>query len=115
MYRESLDVKLSDCNENRSFKFLEEIVQVHKRAIKVVAIYRLPYLEDHPVSSHVVFDEFSTYLESTVMGTEVLQITGDFNFHINCLSDADARTFADLLETYGLSNMFTYQLIHQDI
>ena len=35
MYRESLDVKLSDCNGNRSFKFLEGIVQVHKRAINL--------------------------------------------------------------------------------
>ena len=30
------------------------------------------------------------------MGPEALLITGDFNFHINCLSGADARTFADL-------------------
>ena len=59
MYRESLDVKLTDCKENRSFEFSEWNVQVHKRAIKVVAIYRPPYSEDHPVPSHVFFDEFN--------------------------------------------------------
>ena len=36
------------------------------------------------------------------MGPEALLITGDLNFHINCLSDADARTFVDLLEAFGL-------------
>ena len=95
-------MKLSDSKENRSFEFLEWNAQVHKRAIKVVAIYRPPYSKDNPIPSHVFFNEFSTYPENTVMGPEVLLITGDFNFHINCLSDADARTFADLLETFGL-------------
>ena len=102
MCRESLDVKLSDCKEFRSFEFSEWNVQVHKRTIKVVTIYRAPYSEDHPVSSHVFFDEFSSYLENTVMAPEVLLITGDFNFHIDCPSDADAKTFADLLDTFGL-------------
>lgn len=86
-------MNLSDCKENRSFEFSEWNVQVHKRAIKVVAIYQPPYSEDHSVSSHVFFDEFLTYMENTV-------IIGDFNFHINCPSDADALTFADFLETY---------------
>ena len=100
--RESLDVKLSDCKEIRSFEFSEWNVQVHKRTIKVVIIYRPPYSDDHSVSSHVFFDEFSSYLENIVMAPEVLLITGDFNFHIDCPSNADAKKFADLLDTFGL-------------
>ena len=36
------------------------------------------------------------------MGTEVLLIAGDFNFHVDCPSDPDAKAFANLLHTFGL-------------
>ena len=36
------------------------------------------------------------------MVPEVLLTTGDFNFHIDCPSDADGMKFADLLDTFGL-------------
>ena len=67
-------------------------VCVHKQTIKVVTIYRPPYSEDHPVSSNVFFDEFSSYLENIVMiNPEVLLITGDFNFHVDCPTEAQTR------------------------
>jgi exonuclease III len=76
----SLNVKSSDCGEFNSFEFSEWNVCVHKQTIKVLTIYRPPYSEDHPVSSNVFFEEFSSYLENIVMIPEVLLITGDFNF-----------------------------------
>ena len=36
------------------------------------------------------------------MCAEVLLIPGDFNFHVDDPSDNDAKTFTDLLETFGL-------------
>ena len=33
---------------------------------------------------------------------EVLLITGDFNFHVDCPTEADAKKFADLMNTFGL-------------
>ena len=59
MCRESLDVKLIDCKEICLFEFSVWNVQLHKRTIKVVVIYRPPYSVDDPVPSHVFFDEFS--------------------------------------------------------
>lgn len=93
---------MADSKENRSFEFSEWNFVVHRRAIKVVAVYRPPYSVAHPVSSSVFFDEFSTYLENIVMSSERLLITGDFNFHPDCLTDNDAKRFVDLLETFGL-------------
>jgi hypothetical protein len=78
MFKESLDVKLTDSKENRSFEFSEFNFLVHRRAIKVVAVYRPPYSAADPVSSSVFFDEFSIYLENIVMSAEKLLITGDF-------------------------------------
>ena len=100
--KESLNVKSSDCGEFYSFEFSEWNVCVHKQTIKVVTIYRPPYSEDHPVSSNVFFEEFSSYLENIVMIPEVLLITGDFNFHVDCPTEADAKKFAELMNTFGL-------------
>ena len=48
------------------------------------------------------FDEFSSYLEGIVMTPGILLITGDFNFHVECQSDNDAKCFTEILQTYGL-------------
>ena len=75
---------------------------ISNRTIKILAVYRPPYSQTHPVSSSVFFEEFSNLLESIVMCAEVLLISGDFNFHVDDPSDNDAKTFTDLLETFGL-------------
>ena len=36
------------------------------------------------------------------MGPGILLITADFNFHVDCHSDNDAKNFADVLQTFGL-------------
>ncbi len=102
MCRESLDMKLSNYKETRSFEFSELDIVIHKRNFKFVTIYRPPYSEDLPVSSQVFFDEFSSYLETIVMVPEVLMITGDFNFHIDSPTNPDTKKFMDLLDTFGL-------------
>ena len=100
--KESLTVKSSDCGEFNSSDFSEWNVCVHMQTIKVLTIYRPPYSEEHPVSSNVFCEEFSSYLENIVMIPEVLLITGDFNFHVDCPTKADAKNFADLMNTFGL-------------
>ena len=38
---------------------------------------------------------------------EVLLVSGDFNFHLDDPSDADARTFMELMDTFGLLQHIT--------
>ena len=102
MFRDSLDVRLSDAKENQSFEFSEWSVRVNQHVLNMVSAYRPPYSADHPISSRVFFDEFSSYLEGIVMTPGILLITGDFNFHVECQSDNDAKCFAEILQTYGL-------------
>ena len=93
---------MSDGNEKQSFEFSEWTVRAHQYVIKVVSVYRPPYSIDHPISSSVFFEEFSTYPEDMVTAPGILLIAGDFNFHVDCLCDNDAKNFAEILQTYGL-------------
>ena len=102
MFKDSLNVKMSDGNKKQYFEFSEWTVRVHQYVIKVVYVYRPPYSIDHPISSTVFFEEFSTYLEDIFMAPGILLIAGDFNFHVDCLCDNDAKNFAEILQTYGL-------------
>ena len=81
--------------------------RVSNRTIKILAVYRARYSQAHPVSSSVFFEEFPSLLESIVMCTEVLVISGDFDFHLDDPSDNAGKTITDLLETFDLSQHVT--------
>ena len=102
MFKDSLTVSMAEGKEMKSFEYSEWNVCIHKRNIKLVALYRPPYSEAHPVLPNIFFEEFSNYLETIVMSPESLVITGDFNFHLDCASDNNANKFIELLETFGL-------------
>ena len=65
-------------------------------------MYRPPYSEDHPRTAGVFFHEFAEYLESVVMFTGKLLITGDFNFHVDVPTDPINIHFRELLDAMGI-------------
>ena len=69
---------------------------------ELIIIYRPPYSQAHPIATRVFFEEFSSYLESIILSPESLISSGDFNFHIDVASDADAGVFSNLLTSMGL-------------
>ena len=77
------------------------------RTITMLAVYRTHYSQAYPASSSIFFEEFPNLLESIVMCTEIIVISGDFDFHLDDPSDNARKTFTDLLETFGLSQHVT--------
>ena len=63
------------------------------------------YSEDHPITAGVFFHEFAEYLESVVMSSDKLLITGEFNFHMDVPTDPNNIHFRDLLDAMGLVQM----------
>ena len=70
--------------------------------MRTVIVYRPPYSEDHPINAGVFFHEFAEYLESIVMSSDKLVMTGDFNFHMDVPTDPNNIHFRDLLDAMGL-------------
>ena len=48
------------------------------------------------------FIDFSDYLETVILWKEQLVIVGDFNIHLDVLSNSDSTKFRDLLESFSL-------------
>ena len=95
-------MSIFDGGEKSSFEFSEWKLPVHGRIIKFVVIYCPPYSKEHPVPAGVFFQEFSAFLETSVLCPEVLLVSGDFNFHLDDFSDADARIVMELMDTFAL-------------
>ena len=72
MFNANFNVTLNDGSEKRSFEYSEWNLTISNRTIKILAVYRPPYSQSHPVSSSVFFKECSNLLESIVMCAEVI-------------------------------------------
>ena len=55
------------------------------------------------LSTLVFLDEFSDHLDETVYSGGNLIVLGDFNFHVDDTSDADATKFIDMIESYNIA------------
>ena len=100
--RDGISVTRSAAGEFE-FEFSEWIILGWgSRKVRVVVAYRLQYSSSHPVSVDVFFEEFSAYLESIILSSEPLLITGDFNIHVDVVGDPVRAKFLDLLEAMDM-------------
>ena len=86
-----------------SFEFLEWTIRPRRSLpLKLIIIHSPLYSRAHPVHIGTFFDELNDYLESVILCQYSILITGDFNIHVNDLSNVDALRFQDLRESFGL-------------
>ena len=79
VFRENFKVNFIEGRQRLPFETSEWNLTAHGRTTKFIIVYRPPYSEAHPVPASVFFQEFTTYLESIVICSEVLVIAGDLN------------------------------------
>ena len=58
--------------------------------------------DDHRIPMNTFFIDFSDHLETVILWKEQLVIVGDFNIHLDVLSNSDSTKFRDLLESFCL-------------
>ena len=102
LIRDGIDVVKVLSAEKSSFAVSEWLVNVGAMCFRVVVMYRPPYSAEHPVSTAVFIGEFADYLESVVMSSELLIISGDFNIHMDVSNNPDTIRFRDFLDSMGL-------------
>ena len=102
LIRDGIDVVKVLSAEKSSFEVSEWLVNVGAMHFRVVVMYRPPYSAEHTVSTAVFIGEFADYLESVVMSSELLIISGDFNIHMDVSNNPDTIRFWDLLDSMGL-------------
>ena len=100
--RDSLVVKQARAGICDTFEYPEWIIVSGSARLRLVVIYRPPYSSSHLRTVGMFVTEFAKFLQSVVMTTEPLLLAGDFNIHVNIMTDNYAAQFLDLLSSMGL-------------
>lgn len=115
LFKEFIHTSKVEVGQLKSFEFSEWIVEYGSCKLRIVVLYRPPYSTNHPVTTRVFFDEFTNYLETIILSSEPLLITGDFNIHVDVADNSDGVYLLELLESMGLQQHIdkpTYESEH---
>ena len=101
--KKGFDTKiLDDSRSFHSFEYLDAVVGIGNKYIRLVTVYRPPPLKENNTSTGMFFEEFSLLLEELVISTSPLLIFGDFNIHMDDGLNTNTNNFKDLLTSVGL-------------
>ena len=107
LFKENLNIQTTAAKELRSFEYLQLIVSSGTFKVRVAVFYRPPYSLAHPVTTSTFFTDFADYLETLILSSEPLVITGDFNVHVDDSTNPDATKLLYLFDSLGLGQHVT--------
>ena len=104
LYKCGLTIKTLDSTRIGMFTHFEHICAVISNDVNVrlCIVYRPPPYKRNGFKNSVFSDEWSLYLDRLAVITNDVIITGDPNFHIDNVNDADAVRFNGTLEAHRL-------------
>ena len=99
VYKSSFSVKTLVQGVKKSFKYAVWSLITDSISLAIIAIYRPQYLMKNPVIFSTFTDEFSDWVANHLTKHNNIIIGGDFNVHINNMSEEDEPGM--FLETMG--------------
>ena len=87
----SRSVKLDQVKKSR-LEYSEWLIPIYipLEKLRIIVVYRRPYLEKHKVFIGIFVNEFSDLPDSIILSKEQLFVFGDFNIHVDVSNDPDA-------------------------
>ena len=102
VFKHSLKVKkLKTKPSFKSFELMQLLLHNNSVTTCIVIIYCPPPSSANGFTVDLFFNEFASLLELLASSGKLL-ITGDFNIHVNDVSDTTALKFLDLLDSFNL-------------
>ena len=102
IYRDSLRARLEKCQKYSSFEHQAVDLFSDSDVLRIITVYNPS--GNFTTIFHTEFNDLLCHLQTT---TGINLIVGDFNFHVNNLSDPGANKFKALLNQYNLSQHVT--------
>ncbi|PFX12684.1 hypothetical protein AWC38_SpisGene23314 [Stylophora pistillata] len=86
----------------KSFEYLDIVTICSTGSTRIVTIYRPPPSETNQLNSALFLEEFCILTEHLVVFPGNLLRVGDFNYHVDNISNLDTVKFNNMLESFGL-------------
>lgn len=105
LFKKNLNVRQLASSQDDVFTHFEHLscsVCAGDVQIRLCIIYRPPPSKRNGFRNTLFFEEWSNYLDHQVVIPQEIIITGDLNFHLDDLMNADSRHFSELLDARGL-------------
>ena len=85
-----------------SFEYLDIVTTCPTCSTRIVTIYRPPPSKRNQLNCSLFFEEFGTLAEQLVVSPGNLLIVGDFNYHMDKISNLETVKFNKILESFSL-------------
>ena len=115
VFKDCITMKPQRSKRYISFEYLECIIQLGLKHIRIVSVYRPPPSEANGFTFNQFLNEFTCLLEMHTVSTGQLLILGDFNFHVDNVNDRIVLRFLDILSLFNLTqhvNVPTHEMGH---
>ena len=106
-HKDCFIVEKTDAGQKESFEFSEWNVSWLNNLLKVCIVYHRPYSVSNPVTNSTFISEIKDYFETVALSNGKLLIAGDFNLHVEDLSDCYGKQLNEVLSSFGLINHVT--------
>ena len=108
IYKSGLKVEsVSNRNKFTHFEHADYYVTARGVTFRLGIVYRSPPSKRNGFINSVFFDQWSAYLDAVMLDPHDIVITGDLNFHIDIVSDPDARHFSETLADHDMTQLVT--------
>ena len=105
--QDNLNMKMHEIPEYASFESLAIDTTLSKTNFTVFNIYRPPKGSKYATPFAEFLTDFESFLSLAVTTPHEFSIVGDFNIHVNDLSDSETTQFLDLLNSFNLQQHVT--------
>ena len=85
-----------------SFELAKVNLNIYQQRLSIFLVYRTPPNDKNKLTVQMFFDELPNLLDLCTCCQSSFIIAGDFNFHVNDVSDFSATSFYDQLEIFNL-------------
>ena len=108
IYKSVLKVEnVSTRNKFTHFEHVDYYVMARSVSFRLGVVYRPPASKRTGFINFIFFDQWSAYLDVVMLDPHDIVITGDLNFHLDFVSESDARHFFETLADCGMIPLVT--------
>ena len=107
LYKKNYKTEKQNVAQYSSFEYMETLIRSPSTVLRIGIVYRPPPSAENGLTVNMFFDEFSDLLERLAVSSGKLVLLGDFNFHVDDLTNPQAARFLDLLDCYNLKQHIT--------
>ena len=107
IHRNIIDVAVKDTGRYKTFESMDVTFSNGSKSFRTIIIYRPPKSPKHKIPMSVFYEEFNSLMELVMASQSDILVAGDFNFHVDNLSDPDAKKFLDCINSFGLQQLVT--------